>query len=114
MSVFGERLSERMNVMRVTQKELAERSRVTESAISYYVKGQRTPSGDILVRIANSLNTTTDYLLGNADDPDNNSDSERLQYIQRNLRKLDDAKLEKAENVLKSVFDDIFDDEEGE
>ena len=40
--------------------------------------------------------------------------NEKLSYIQRNLDKLDDEQLKKAENVLKVVFDDIFDDDEGE
>ena len=35
---------------------------------------------------------------------------EKLQYIQRNLQKLDATQLKKAETILKTVFDDIFDD----
>ena len=38
----------------------------------------------------------------------------RLQYLQRNLGKLDADQLKKAENILKAAFDDIFDDDEDE
>ena len=34
--------------------------------------------------------------------------------MQRNLEKMDDDRLSKAETILKTVFEDIFEDEEGE
>lgn len=84
---------------------------VTESAMSYYVKGERTPRSDVLTRIARALETTTDYLLGTSETVPENP-QEELQYLQRNLGKLDADQLKKAENILKAAFDDIFDDEE--
>ncbi len=36
----------------------------------------------------------------------------KLSYIQRGLGKLDNDRLQKAETVLKAVFEDIFDEEE--
>lgn len=110
MSIFGERLVTLMIENGLTQKELAKKANVTESAMSYYAKGQRTPSGDVLLRLAKSLNTSTDFLLGNTSVP-TGPDNEKIQYLQRNLGKLDEAQLQKAENVLKTVFDDIWDDE---
>lgn len=109
MSKFCERLSILMNEQKLTQKELAIKTGVTESAMSYYVKGVRTPRSDVLTRIAKALNTTTDYLLGADDVPGG-----ELHYIQRNLGKLDSTQLKRAETILKAAFDDIFDDEEGE
>ena len=52
MSIFSERLAKLMSLRNLTQKELAEKTNITESAISYYVKGARTPSGEILARMA--------------------------------------------------------------
>ncbi|MBQ4289165.1 MAG: helix-turn-helix transcriptional regulator [Clostridia bacterium] len=70
---FNERLSELLSVKKITQKELAKRTDVTEAAMSHYIKGDRTPRASVLVRIAETLGTTTDYLLnGN----DNNTDNE--------------------------------------
>ena len=63
MSVFSERLIALMKQNGINQKELAQKAGVTESAMSYYVKGDRTPRSDVLTRIAKALETTTDYLL---------------------------------------------------
>ena len=103
MSVFSERVSLLISQKGLSQKELAIKAGVTESAMSYYVKGERTPRGEVLSRIAKALDCSTDYLLGN---------ERELQYLQRNLGKLDPEQLKKAENILKSVFDDIFEDDE--
>ena len=112
MSTFSERLAKLMALRCLTQKELAAKANITESAISYYVKGVRTPSGEILARMAESLSTTTDYLLGRTDIYDIPLDSKELKYLQRNLGKLDSERLKKAEAVLRAVFDDIFEDDE--
>lgn len=114
MTAFSERISELMKRYSLNQKDLAAKVGVTESAMSYYVKGERTPRSDVLTRIAKALNTTTDYLLGNTEYVFSDSTQDELRYLQRNLGKLDKQQLIKAENILKAVFDDIFDDEEGE
>lgn len=114
MSIFSERISELMSQYKLTQKELAIKAGVTESAMSYYVKGERTPRSDVLTRIAKALNTTTDYLLGNAEEVSSDRKQGELQYLQRNLGKLDPQQLKKAENILKAAFDDIFEDDEDE
>lgn len=111
MSVFSERLAKLISLRGLTQKETAIKANVTESAISYYIKGVRTPSGEVLVRIAECLSTTTDYLLGRTDICDIPSENKELKYLQRNLGKLDPERLKKAEKMLRAVFDDIFDDD---
>jgi len=112
MSIFSERVSLLLSQKQLSQKELAIRAGVTESAMSYYVKGERTPRGEVLSRIAKALDSTTDYLLGNTLEVSTENDSEQLQYLQRNLGKLDPEQLKKAENILKAAFDDIFEDDE--
>lgn len=111
MSIFSERIAKLMAEKHLTQKQLAAKVGVTESAMSYYVKGGRTPRSDVLTRIANALGTTTDYLLGSTTDAIDKTDAQLL-YLQRNLGKLDEKQLQKAEALLKTVFDDIFDDDE--
>ena len=112
MSIFSERLILLMKAKGITQKVVAKKASVTESAMSYYVSGVRTPRGEVLSRIALALDTTTDYLLGNTNEPASPSGEKKLQYLQRNLGKLDPVQLKKAENILKAAFDDIFDDDE--
>lgn len=112
MSVFSQRLTLLMKAQGITQKIVAQKANVTESAMSYYVSGDRTPRGEVLSRIAQALETTTDYLLGNTSESAPPKGEKKLQYLQRNLGKLDPAQLKKAENILKAAFDDIFDNDE--
>ena len=61
---IAERMAEIISDRKMTQKDLAFLSGVTESAISHYLKGDRIPRGATLIKIAKALDTTTDYLLG--------------------------------------------------
>ena len=45
------------------QKELAEASGISESTISHYMKGTRTPKAENLVRLAKALDCTVDELI---------------------------------------------------
>lgn len=61
---FGNVLKElRMNAG-MTQTELAKRLGITKSVVSYYELQERTPSPDVLIRLAGIFHITTDYLLG--------------------------------------------------
>ena len=61
---IAERMAELISDRKMTQKDLAFLSGVTESAISHYLKGDRIPRGATLIKIAKALDTSTDYLLG--------------------------------------------------
>ena len=62
-----ERLGSLLAEFNLSQKKLAEMTKLTESAFSHYLKGDREPKGAILLNIANCLGTTTDYLTGKND-----------------------------------------------
>lgn len=47
-----------------TQTELANKLNVSQQAVSKYEKGEREPDIDVLLRIANIFNVSSDYLLG--------------------------------------------------
>lgn len=106
MSIFSERINGIMNQRQITQKQLAEIASVTESAMSHYVNGGRTPRIEVVSRLSVALGVTTDYLLG-MDEPNTENES-KLQFLQRSLAKLDAQQLEKAETLLKTVFEDAF------
>lgn len=65
MKNTGERIKALLNEKKMTQRQLAELSGVTESALSHYIKGDRIPSGVASVNIAYALSTTVNYILGN-------------------------------------------------
>ena len=61
---FNERLALLLRQKHMTQKDLAERAGVTAAAMSHYLKGDRTPRASVITRIADSLGTSVDYLMG--------------------------------------------------
>jgi transcriptional regulator with XRE-family HTH domain len=52
-----------------TQTELAERSGVSQNAISNYERSEREAGSTAIVALARALNCSADYLLGLTDDP---------------------------------------------
>ena len=68
MTNFGTRLKDKLRENGLTQHGLAVLIGVTDSEISRYIKGERTPSLPVLVQLADRLNTSTDYLLGRNSD----------------------------------------------
>lgn len=61
---FGNILKELRLQAGMTQKELATKVGVTKSVISYYELSERSPSPEVLIKLANIFHVTTDYLLG--------------------------------------------------
>ena len=53
-----------MKEQRMTQRELARRSGLTEASVCKYLSGSRTPQAEAVVLLAKALGTTSDYLLG--------------------------------------------------
>ena len=67
-AIFPDRLRTAREYRGLTQGELAERSNLQPSAISHFETGARKPSFDNLLLLANTLDVTTDYLLGRVDE----------------------------------------------
>jgi repressor LexA len=62
--MIGVRLKQLREEKRMTQKELADLLQLTPKAISFYELGERQPSNEILVKLANYFHVSADYLLG--------------------------------------------------
>ena len=61
-------LPEKLKTLRLkygySQKDVADKIRVSPSIVSGYETGERTPSTEVLLALAYLYNTSTDYLLG--------------------------------------------------
>lgn len=69
ISTFGQRLRTARERRDWTQAQLAERSKVPAMMISHFETGVRTgASAATLVKLANALSVSVDYLLGRVDD----------------------------------------------
>lgn len=66
MSRIGEDIGQRILLLlkkkRITQKELATRLNMNEATLSRYIKNEREPKIEFLVKVAKELGTTIDYL----------------------------------------------------
>ncbi len=74
------------------------------------------PREEMLIKISKLFNVSIDYLLGNDEMEGKVPDNKKISLFAKKFRKkkMDDDRLSKAETILKTVFEDIFEDEEGE
>lgn len=63
MKRIGDKIKKYRTDLGITQQDFASRLGVTGASVSAYENGTRTPSFDVLIRIANILGVTTDDLL---------------------------------------------------
>lgn len=69
MATFSERFKEQRQKKELSMQEIAEIFGVGKSSIAAYESGDKKPKTDRLAEIANFFGVSTDYLLGNSDDP---------------------------------------------
>ncbi len=59
----GDRIKLLLTKNNLSQKDLAIKIQTSESTISRYIQNKRIPYGETVARLADALNTTTDYIL---------------------------------------------------
>lgn len=64
MTIFCDRAKTRMKELHITTRQLAKSIGMTESTVSRYLSGNRSPKIEELVKIAETLECSADYLLG--------------------------------------------------
>ena len=94
---FSARLRTAREKRGLNQGDLANRAGLQASAISHFETGTRKPSFDNLKRLADSLDVTTDYLLGRVTDDQALAGADKLH---RHLDNLTTDDLEMAEDFL--------------
>ena len=87
MSTFGERVAKLRLKKGLSQIELATRLNIAKSTLAMYETNKREPSFEVVERIAQFFNVTTDYLITGsisniAADPDQ---AEFLRWVEENL-----------------------------
>ncbi len=104
MSKFSDRFRLLKDESGATLKELSEKLDITVPNLSYYMKG-REPSYDILIRIADYFNVTTDWLIGRTDERDT-TQSSIIADIENQLKLDDQDKLsgKGRESFLKQQY----------
>jgi transcriptional regulator with XRE-family HTH domain len=67
MNKFAERLKELRIENGLSQDELAIKTQISQSSISLYELGKRTPTIDIAIILCNFFKVSADYLIGLTD-----------------------------------------------
>jgi len=93
-SVFANLLRTTREAQGLTQTELADRSSLTPAAISQLEAGERLPAYKTLVALADALNTSAGYLLGE----ENTELPPPLKAFFRDLKELDAADMVQVRN----------------
>jgi len=94
---IGTRIRELRAIRGLTQDQIAEKLNMNRANFSHYERGTALPPSDTLSKIADILNTTTDYLLGrNELDIDDN-----IRTLARNIQNLTAGDQE----LLKGIID---------
>lgn len=109
---FSTRVKELRERSHMSMEQLATELGVTKSRVNMWENNGTLPRSDVLVKLAKYFEVTIDYLLGNDDASEVSKTNVKLNALQRNLGKLNEEDLAKAEGMLKIVFKDIFNDEE--
>ena len=85
---FSHNLKKARESKGLSQTELAKRSGLLPSAVSHFETGRRSPSFDNLKRLAETLEVTTDFLVGRETDPTTSGPT--LRRIFRNAQEMSD------------------------
>lgn len=83
--LFGKRIKKYRERVGYSQEALAEQVNRSSIFISYIERGEKSPSLDTLVKLANALNISVDLLLGNEVKDYTNA---KLRYIDNRLKTL--------------------------
>ena len=103
---FGKKLTECRKAKELSQKELANLLNTSHSVIGKYEREEMTPSIEAAVKLANLLDTTVAYLLGENKDSDLLKDPKMLNRLQdiNNLNTEDkNGILYALDNLLKAA-----------
>lgn len=116
--MLGDKVKQLRKKLGLTQQELAASIELSQSAIGMIEGNKQGASNDTLIKLAQALNTTVDYLLSNDTTISTNDNTDEsileidddIRRIERARKKMDPKNKEKMMNILRSAFDEYFDD----
>ena len=70
MATLSDRLQQLKTEKKLLQKDIAKDNNLSLRAYQYYERGERNPTSDILIKLADYFNVSLDYLVGRSNDPE--------------------------------------------
>lgn len=104
MSSIGERARKRRVDLGFTQKHVATQLQVSPNTYSNYENDVRKIEADMIPKLANILKTTTSYLLGESDDPEETKFEAAMRFGDMEIKLL--KKINLSEEQIKNLTDE--------
>ncbi len=110
MDTLGERVTFLRENMEMSQKEFAEKIGISPMTLSKYTKDLNEPRSSTILKMAQVLSTTSDYILGLTNDyssPNNTKslENEREQNLLFNFRKLSEKDKNRVEERILTLLE---------
>ena len=102
---FSERLKELRKQAKLTQVELAGKLGIVQSSYADWERGKKKPTQDNLVKIAQVLNVSVDYLVGNSEEK-----SDDLNNIELLFRMNSKGLTEEEKEIFKNELIEFMED----
>ena len=80
--MFSIALKELRENKKLSQKQLAADLHISQSTVGMWESGKREPNFEMLTKLADYFNVSTDYLIGNSDTPTPKSLDEQLEGVE--------------------------------
>lgn len=113
--MFPQRVRELRLEKHITQSELAKFANVTQQTVGAWERGKASPGADIITKLSNFFNVSTDYLLGQTDNKYKHStedEKDLKEFLDQNLEagmRYDDQEItEEDKERLKIALTQIF------
>ncbi|WP_304341567.1 helix-turn-helix domain-containing protein [Metaclostridioides mangenotii] len=107
------RLKTLRNEFKLTQEDVARKVGLTKSAYGYYEQGKTIPDAQMIAKLSEIFNVTTDYLLGISNIKNNNANNsygsqtdERISNIINKIKNMDEKSKEKALKMLDLLLEE--------
>lgn len=91
-TIFGERLSHRMREYEISFRELSRRTGISVTTLHRYATSKRIPRITEIMKCADTLHTTVDYMLGLSDVPYLTGKGERIAGKEKKITRCKDCR----------------------
>ena len=99
-NILSKQIKKQLEKNNMSQRELAEKTGITEVTISRYVSSERVPKATKIVKIAKALNCSCDYLLGLQDELSKETEMETAIHNLKVLRIFLDDKWKNSIDIV--------------
>lgn len=116
--MIGDKIRELREEKDIKQKDLASFLGISPSTVGMYEQNRRTPDSEMILKLANFFNVTTEYILGRSNLRTPSTETVKEQKLSPEVETIAAHLEEKAKNItphkmkmLKRYIDDLFDEE---